>query len=444
MISLRSNQKSKLQNNHFISSSIRNNFSIFLNSKQNELMQKNEKFTKMFFSQQKKNNKNKKGKKNSSIKEKLNFSQGIDLSNYDIGKVNNLLKKKEDQMIIFQITPSIEFSLCKEYGLSFGKISRGKIVSALKKLGVDYVFDTELATNFIIVEEAHELLHRLKYNGIMPMFSSSCSPWVDLVQTKYPHFIPNISSTCSPHVVLSSLIKNYWAEKNHIRPEKIKTVSVMRCSLKNDQILRKQNLLKNGLQNIDYVLTSKEFENLFRINNIEWNSLKEINTDQFFHHKPANKDININMFGFCGGLASSILKTAYEIGTGKLFHPIKFKSISGFDYIHEAQIDFNGVVITSAFVKGSANIEKYLQMTENADFLHSFTEFLACEQGCVDSDLVPFFSSSSNSFSQKKLSSDPFGVFFLNPSLQKLYQEFLGKPRSEKSKKLLNINYSKK
>ncbi|KAJ5071965.1 iron hydrogenase [Anaeramoeba ignava] len=349
---------------------------------------------------------------------------GAIAENSSVREVNDLLHNKKGKIVVFQTAPATRVAISEEFGLEPGTISTGKLVSAIKSLGADAVFDTNFTADLTIMEEGSELLDRVKNGGVLPMFTSCCPAWINMVEKSYPEFIPNISSARSPQGMLSSLVKNYWAQMKGIRAEDVVTVSVMPCTAKKDEAKRKQLFTDSGLAETDYVLTTRELGKLIKLNDISFPSLPEI---------PMT-------------IPSAALRTAYELGTGKPLPTLHFNPVRGFETIKEAEIDFNGMPFKVAVVHGAVNIHKYLKMIKEGLAKHHFVEFMVCKGGCIGGGGEP--KSLADDYLQKRMAGlykiDDFKELrksHLNSSINKLYETFLEHPLSHKSHHLLHTHY---
>ncbi|KAJ5071306.1 iron hydrogenase [Anaeramoeba ignava] len=367
---------------------------------------------------------------------------GAITENSSVKEVNDLLHDKKQKVVVFQTAPATRVAISEEFGFEPGTISTGRLVTALKRLGADYVFDTNFTADLTIMEEGSELLDRIKNNGVLPMFTSCCPAWINLVEQSYPELIPNLSSARSPQGMLSSLIKRYWAKKKQIHEKNVVVISVMPCTAKKDEAKRKQLTLDDGSQETDYVLTTRELGKLIKLNSISFASLPETP-----HDNPLGESTGAAViFANTGGVMEAALRTAYELGTGKPLPTLDFQPVRGFTAIKEADIDFNGIQLKVAVVHGAVNIHEYIKKMKAGLFKHHFVEFMVCKGGCIGGGGEP--KSISDDYLLKRMQ----GVYKIdnilgvrksheNPSVQALYKDFLQKPLSHTSHKLLHTHY---
>ncbi|KAJ5072209.1 iron hydrogenase [Anaeramoeba ignava] len=367
---------------------------------------------------------------------------GAITENSCVREVHNILKNKDGRIVVFQTAPATRVAISEEFGMEPGTISTGKLAAALRELGADAVFDTNFTADLTILEEGSELLDRVANKGVLPMFTSCCPAWINMVEKLYPELIPNLSSARSPQGMMGSLIKRYWAQKMGVDPKKIVSVSVMPCTAKKDEITRPQLTLDDGTPETDFVLTTRELGKLIKLNNIPFASLKEIPHDDPLGESTGAADI----FANTGGVMEAALRTAYEIGTGSPLPTMHFTPVRGFDSMKEAHIDFNGIDFKVAVVHGAANIHKYIEKMKKGEVSHHFVEFMVCKGGCIGGGGEP--KSISADYLLKRMN----GIYkiddtkemkksHVNPSIQRLYKFFLEKPLSHKSHKLLHTHY---
>lgn len=297
-----------------------------------------------------------------------------------VGEFEDIEKPLQDKnkIIVFQFAPSIRTSIGEEFNIPYGSIVTGKLVAGIKKLGVDKVFDVSVGADFTTVEEAKELIHRLKTKKTLPMFTSCCPAWVKFVEFYWPEFISHLTTVRSPHIILGGLIKTFWANKKNIDPKKITVVSVMPCVAKKYEVQR-QELNINGLKPVDYVLTTRELAYLFIKHKID---LKNIHAQ-----KP---DLPLGLpsgagviYGASGGVMESALRTAYEKLTKKKLSRIEFKKVRGSEGIKKTKIKINNKEIKIAIINGIGNAKKILQELKQNPKLYDYVEVMACFDGCI-------------------------------------------------------------
>ena len=295
----------------------------------------------------------------------------------DWDKVENLLKNKKGKILIAQFAPSVRVTIGEEFGLNYDKKSTGKMVTALKQLGFDHVFDVNFFADVTTMVEAKELLDRAAEGGTMPMMTSCCPGWVNYLEFYHPELIPNLTTSKSPHIHGGGIIKTHWAEKNNIDPKNIIIVSVMPCTAKKFEASRKE-LMVNGSNPIDLVITTRELAWMIRKNKIDYASLKSVETDNPF----GNFSGAAAIYGASGGVMESALRTAQVLACGKQTlckTRLDFTQVRGMDGIKEATVEVGNIKVRVAVVNGIGNIDKVLDNLDRYDYI----EVMACLGGCL-------------------------------------------------------------
>ena len=285
---------------------------------------------------------------------------------------------EKDKVVVFQFAPSIRTSIGEEFNFPLGSVVTEKLTGAIKKLNVDKVFDVSVGADFTTIEEAEELIERIKENKNLPMFTSCCPGWVKFVEFYRPDIIPYLTSVRSPHIISGGIIKTLWAEKENIDPKKIIVVSVMPCVAKKYEIQRPE-LQINGLKPVDYVLTTRELSFLFKKQKIDLKKAKPQKPDNPLG-LPTGAGV---IYGASGGVMESALRTAYFKITGKNLSKIEFKKVRGLEGIKKAIIKINDKKISTAVVSGIANAKKILDEIEKNPKCYHYIEVMACFGGCI-------------------------------------------------------------
>jgi len=358
-------------------------------------------------------------------------------------KLLHMLENKNGKVFIAQTAPSVRVAIGEEFGMEPGTVSTGKMVAALRKLGFDYVFDTNFGADLTIMEEAHELLHRLTEGGTLPMFTSCCPGWVNLVEKEFPEFIPNLSTTKSPMQIMSST-REYFAKKLNTAPENIVMVAVMPCTAKKDEIERPQHIV-NGVKVTDYVITTREFGKMLKFKNIPFVNLKEEK-----HDSPLGASSGAGaIFGVTGGVMEAALRTAYEKLTNEKLPRLVFSEVRGLDGIREAEVDFKTRKLKVAIVNGTANAKKLLKQIKSGNKYYDFVEIMACMGGCIGGGGQP--KSLDPEIVRKRAraiySIDEASVIrrsHENPEIIQLYEEFVGEPNGHVAHEYLHTYYTNK
>ena len=354
--------------------------------------------------------------------------------------------KDKDAYVVVQTAPAVRVALGEEFGMPIGTNVTGKMVTALKRLGFDRVFDTNTGADFTIMEEANEFIERFSKNDNLPMITS-CSPaWVKFIEMNYPELLPHLSTCKSPHQMFGALIKTYYAEKQGIDPEKIYMVSVMPCIAKKFE--RQRPEMKNkGLWDVDNVITTRELARMIKQANIDFIQLEDSQFDE-----PMGEATGAGaIFGTTGGVMEAALRTAQDTLTGKDLAKIDFKDVRGGDGIKRAAVNIAGKDINVVAASGLGNARKILEEIKSGKADYQFVEIMACPGGCVMGGGQPIKSSKIRSEVDVRAlranalySIDEKSTIrksHENPIIKKIYEEYLEKPGSYRAEKLLHTEY---
>lgn len=344
--------------------------------------------------------------------------------------------------VVVQVAPAVRVSLGDSFGFDSGEIVTGKLISALRKLGFDKVFDTNFAADLTIVEEGYELIQRLNEHKNLPMLTS-CSPgWIKYLEHFYPDLIPHLSTCKSPQQMFGSLAKTYYAEKSRIPPENIFVVSVMPCTAKKFESQRPE-MKSSGYTDVDAVLTTRELSKMLKEANIDLYRLDGGKFDEPFGISTGAGAI----FGTTGGVMEAAIRSVYEILTGRVLTDLNFTNLRGFDNIKEAQIDLDGMVLRAAAVHGVGNAADILDDIRDNKINYDFIEVMACPGGCIGGGGQPYGTTNAvksirkNNIYQIDLDSE-IHLSHKNPAIKVLYDEFLKEPLSPIAHKLLHTKYT--
>ncbi len=355
----------------------------------------------------------------------------------------------KDKFVCVQPAPAVRAALGEEFGLPIGTNVTGKMVASMRRLGFDKVFDTDFGADLTIMEEGTELINRIKNNGVLPMITS-CSPgWITYCEKFYPEFIPNLSSCKSPHEMTGAMIKSYYAQKMGIDPEKIFVVSVMPCTAKKYEAQREE-LVTNGLRDVDAVLTVREYATMVKTAGIDFKELADEDFDSMLGESTGASVI----FGATGGVMEAALRTVYEVVTGEELKDLDLHVVRGFDGIKEAEIDLKGTKVKVAVVHGTGNAQKLLDAIKAGEKDYTFIEVMCCPGGCITGGGQPIVDAKTQmSLNVRELRAKVlYGEDAAkakrksheNAEVQALYKEFLGEPNSHKAHELLHTTYSPK
>ena len=361
-----------------------------------------------------------------------------------VDDVVKLLQDKGGKHVICQVAPSIRVSAGELFGYEPGEIVTGKVVSALRKLGFDAVFDTNFGADLTIVEEANELLERVKEGGTLPMFTSCCPGWVKFMENEYPESINHLSSCKSPQGMHGAIAKTYYANLIGKKPEDIIMVSVMPCTAKKYEKTRPQ-LNKNGYQDIDHVLTTREFGKLCEIFSIDFKNLQ----DEDFDNPLGETSGAAVLFGSTGGVMEAALRTSYEKATGETLEKVEFEQVRGYNSFKEGSIDIHGQEIRFAVVHSLVNARKLMEDVEEGNSKYHFIEVMACPGGCIGGGGQPRITSVE--VIKKRIAgiqavdtSKKIRRSHENPSILKLYDEYLGEVGGDLAHHLLHTKFTKR
>ncbi|HOW16521.1 MAG TPA: NADH-dependent [FeFe] hydrogenase, group A6 [bacterium] len=350
-----------------------------------------------------------------------------------------------EKVVVVQHAPSVSVTIGEYFGYKEGTDVAGVLNAALRKLGFKKVFDTAFSADLTIMEEASELVYRIKNGGKLPMFTS-CSPgWVKYVEQFYPEFIDNISSCKSPQQMLGSVIKNYFAPKNGIDPKKIFSVSIMPCTAKKFEAERKEMASEHGVPDIDLAITTRELAKLFKMFHIDFQSLEPEDSDNPFGVRSSAGKI----FGVSGGVMEAALRTAHFLITGKEMENFEVKQVRDLDGIKETTIKIGALELNIAAVSGLGNAKKMLEDIKAGKKQIHFMEVMTCPGGCIAGGGQPY-GLDKNKIAQRmkslyKIDKDSkVKCSHNNESIKNLYRDFLGEPLGEKSHKLLHTKYKKR
>lgn len=284
----------------------------------------------------------------------------------------------KNKYVVVQAAPAVRVALGEEFGLPIGTRVTGKMVTALKMLGFDKVFDTDTGADLTIMEEGTELINRIKNGGKLPLITS-CSPgWIKFCEHYFPEFLDNLSTCKSPHEMFGAILKTYFAQKMGIDPANMFVVSVMPCTAKKFEAQREE-LAASGYPDVDAVLTTRELARMIKEAGIDFVNLPDSHFDD-----PMGDATGAGViFGTTGGVMEAALRTVYEVLTGKTLENVEITQVRGLEGIREAEIDVGTMKIKAAVAHGLANAKKLLEMVKNGEKEYHFIEIMACPGGCI-------------------------------------------------------------
>ena len=360
-----------------------------------------------------------------------------------------LFEKLDDKSIIkvVQVAPAVRAAIGEAFGLEPGRNMEHEIAAALKKLGFDYVFDTQFSADLTIMEEGNEFLERVQGKGKLPMITSCCPGWINYAEKFYPDMLENISTCKSPMSMQSSIIKTYFAEKLKLDPAKIFSVAVMPCTAKKCESARPEHSV-DEMRVTDLVITTRELAWMIKSAGIDF-----INIEGEAYDKPCGMSSGAaTIFGVTGGVMEAALRTAYELYTSETLTAIEFEEIRGLNGVKQGQVNLDGTEIRVAVAHGLGNAHKLLEIIKRDPERYNFVEIMACPGGCIGGGGQPYPTANSIPLDQECLNKRAKALYesdrkntirrsHENPEIQRLYREFLQRPLSDKAHELLHTHY---
>jgi len=349
-----------------------------------------------------------------------------------------------DLKVAIQYAPAISVSIAEELGMEPGADINGIMNAAIRKIGFDYVFDTTFGADLTIMEESSELIDRIVNAKTLPLITSCCPGWVKYAEEFAPDFIGNLSSCKSPMQMTGAIIKSNFIEQEKIKTENIYSVAIMPCTAKKFEAQREE-MTQNGISDVDAVLTTREFVKFIKFFGIDMHNMQpELADNPLGIRTSAGK-----LFGASGGVAEAAIRTAHFKLTGKELMNFKLGALRGMKGRKEAKIQIGDLELGVAVVNGLANTKELFDEIRNGRNDIHFIEVMACPGGCVGGGGQPI---KMDEEAIKKRAqtlykiddNESIKVSHKNPDVQKLYENFLGKPLSEKSHKLLHTHYQKR
>ncbi len=349
--------------------------------------------------------------------------------------------------VIVQTAPAVRVGVGQEFGFEPGKPITGKMVAGLKALGFDAVFDTNFGADLTIMEEANEIVSRIKEGKNLPILTSCCPGWINFLEFQFPELL-NIPSTCkSPQQMFGAIAKTYYAKKMGIEPKDLVVVSVMPCQAKKYEAAREE-FSRDGVRDVDYVVTTRELVRMFNEAGVNIAKLPEAQFDSPLGASTGAADI----FGVTGGVLEAALRTAYNIITGKDLEgdAINFTAVRGLEGIKEATVNIDGLELNVAAASGLGNARKILEKIKRGEANYHAIEIMACPGGCINGGGQPFTQNDPEILVKRMEGlyeedhTDHLRLSHENPEIQTLYKEFLGEPGGHLSHELLHTHYTEK
>ena len=360
-----------------------------------------------------------------------------------------------EKIVIFSTSPSVRAALGEAFGLPEGSFVEGKMVALLRRLGADFVLDTNFAADLTIMEEASELIERVtKKTAPLPQFTSCCPAWVRWCETFHPEMRPHISSAKSPIGMQGPTIKTYFAKARGLDPKRIVNVAVTPCTAKKAEIRREEmnaagrHLGMPEMRDMDHVVTTSELAEWAKAEGIDFASLPDEPYDNLMGAASGAGVI----FGNTGGVMEAALRTAYRF-INKTDAPdafYEFKPVRGMEEVREAEVDLGAAKISIAVTYGTANAERLIRAIQSGEKHWDFVEVMTCPGGCIGGGGQPkAFGddrtkriAARNASLYKRDASLACRASDANEEIQELYRSFYGKPLSPLAEELLHTTYT--
>ena len=368
----------------------------------------------------------------------------------EVDETGHVIRALSDpnKTVIVQTAPAVRAALGEEFDMEPGTLVTGKLVASLKRLGFNYVFDTDFAADLTIMEEGTELLDRLSRHlegdktVKLPILTSCCPAWVKFFEHQFPDMKEIPSSARSPQQMFGSIAKTYFADKLGIKREDLVVVSIMPCVAKKYERGREEfSVDKNP--DVDHVLTTRELGALLKLSNINFSALE----NEEFDNPLGESTGAAVIFGTTGGVIEAAVRTAYEIHTGKELPKIDFEELRGMEGLRQATIDFNGLPINIGIAHGLGNARKLLEDIRAGKSQFHAIEIMSCPGGCIGGGGQPYHHGDAEILKKRQMAiykedkNKKIRKSHENPYIVQLYEEFLGKPMSEKAHHLLHTKY---
>lgn len=358
----------------------------------------------------------------------------------DIEKVWKALEDPNLHVVV-QVAPAVRVSIGEMFGINPGTSMTGKLITALKLLGFDRVFDTNFTADLTVIEEGNELLKRIKEGGKLPMITS-CSPgWVNYLEYFFPELVDHLSTCKSPQQMFGAVIKTYYAKKMNIPADRIFTVSVMPCTAKKYECTRPE-MYSSGYRDVDAVLTTRELGRMM----IECGKNIKDCEESWFDDPFGTGSGAGAIFGNTGGVMEAALRTVYEVMTGKELKELTFAGVRGLDGVKEANVQIGNSNLPVAIIHGLGHVKEVLEKVKNGESPYTFIEVMCCPGGCIGGGGQPV--SDDPDILRKRMEALyredeglPVRKSHENPAVLELYREFLKEPLGPKSHELLHTHY---
>lgn len=368
----------------------------------------------------------------------------------EVDHTNDIIRALSDpsKTVIVQTAPAVRAALGEEFGMEPGTLVTGKLVAALRRLGFDYVFDTDFSADLTIMEEGTEFLNRIKRHMAgdtsvrLPILTSCCPGWVNFFEHNFPDLLDVPSTAKSPQQMFGAIAKTYFADKIGVNRNDLVVVSIMPCLAKKYECQRNEFKV-NGNPDVDYSISTRELAAFIKLANIDFLDLPDEDFDD-----PLGESSGAGViFGNTGGVIEAACRTAYELYTGKKLEKIEFEELRGLEGIRSATIDFDGLTLNIGIANGLGNARKLLDEVRAGTSNYHAIEIMACPGGCIGGGGQPYHHGNSEILRRRAAAiytedeRKTIRKSHENPSIIRLYSEFLGEPGSKKSHCLLHTHY---
>ena len=349
-----------------------------------------------------------------------------------------------DTITLVQMAPAVRAAWGESIGLEREEATVNKLVDALRKIGIDYVFDTNFSADLTIMEEGSEFLERLTHKDeySWPMFTSCCPGWVRFIKSQYPEYVKNLSSAKSPQQMFGAVAKSYFPEKIGVDPKKIFSISIMPCTAKKHECDIPVMTDAGAGKDVDVVLTTREIDRIIKMYNIKASDLKDVEFDSPLGDGTGAAVI----FGATGGVMEAALRSAYYLVTGTNPDPEAFAEVRGLKGWKENTFEINGIPVRTATASGLGNTRKLMEAIKAGEVEYDFVEIMACPGGCAGGGGQPIWEGEELAGVRGQNlydidAANPLRFSHENPSVLKLYEEYMEKPLSHKAHHLLHTDH---
>lgn len=357
-------------------------------------------------------------------------------------EIQELLKNKGNMIYTVQIAPAVRVSIGEYLGFKPGTNLIGELIASLRQLGFDYVFDTNFGADLTVIEEAYELVDRIKKHKLLPMFTTCCPSWYMFVEKLYPELIPYLSTVKSPQAILASIVKTYFRDSIKVERKDFKHFVIAPCSMKKEEAKKENLWVLKDEPNIDLVLTTKEYVELLNINNID---LKNINKSDFDNPLGLSSGAGA-IFGTTGGVMEAALRTAYYFYTGKDMDNFELLDVRNTGLKMEGVIDFNDIKLNVCTINSLEEAKPILEEIKiKGTSKYQFVEVMNCPLGCIGG--VGQWTNDRKVLMQRRRAlfeydkEHKYRAAHLNEYVKRLYDKYIGSVGSVKAKELMHTHY---